>query len=378
MTNKQKIFITYLLSQIGITESNFSEKYLNYLRLVFPREMKSNGFNQLASQYIEFLLDEVNLKKNKHGIKEKVTVNIPYTATDLSNYGYCPVSYSIYRSFTIEHPNVTESTEIGKRFHEELLLIKKIDAVKASESCIKSEVYNNDTLSKIINSKLIFSGHSDEKRIFINKEENYTGTPDYIFQNNEGNYFIVEEKFHRKKDYRKLEESFDKELEYREYQAFICRTETLEPSKIEGHLRKAYQWSKSKINFYPNHELQTISYIKNIQDYDIKYGYLIYWFYDYKAGSPYIHRVEIKRIESNVDSNRQYNYYMTQLVELVKKRNQIFDLENLHPHKCAACVVSKYCSHKTGLYDNFNFPYSKNDIKIFSVKFPDELIKKES
>lgn len=359
MTAKQLIFATYLLNQIGITESSFVERYLNYLESVYGR-----------SAIIEYLLDEVNLKRNKNEIVEKDFKNLVFTATDLSNYRYCPVGYSIGKSFDISNPNGIEYTDIGKFLHEKLLLVGKLDSYNAQIHYNDFEVNSDPVLKRIINSKLIICGHSNETKIFTNKFENYSGSPDYIFKDSDDRYFVVEEKFHKKRDYRKY-------LRYLEDLCLKYQNTSFEDQSLQDKIDKASKWADSKTNFYPNHELQGLSYIRNIQDYKIEYGYLIYWFYDIENGYPYIHRVEIKRLEMNESNENQYNLYISQLRDLVTNGKQKFEQDKLHPNKCAACVVSKYCGHKTGLYDNFSFPYNKNDIKIFSIKFPDELKKKQ-
>ncbi len=357
LSYKQTIFGTYLLNQIGITDKNFAERYLKYLESMYGR-----------SVVIECLLEEVNLKKNKTEIVEKDFKNQLFSATDLSNYRYCPVGYSIGKSFDILKPNGIEYTDIGKFLHEKLLLFRQIDSKNPPVHYNGFEIDSDPVIKEIISSELIFCGHSIDKAIFTNKNENYSGSPDYIFQDKSSRYFVVEEKFQKKSDYRKYERYF-------EYYRYKYQTDSFENQSLQDRLDKATNWSDSEIFFYPNHELQTLSYIRNIQDYKIEYGYLIYWFYDIENGYPYIHRVGVKRLEMNEVTENQYKLYVTQLSDLMINGKQKFEKDKLHPNKCAACVVSKYCGHKTGLIDEFSFPYNLNDLKIFQVEFPAELIK---
>ena len=349
-----------MVNQIGLTEKSFVERYLNYLESMYGR-----------SAAIECLLDEVNLKKNKSEIVEKEFKNLLYTATDLSNFRYCAVGFSLGKSFDISKPNGIEYTDIGKFLHEKLLLVRRIDSINARVNHNGFEIDSDPVIKKIISSELILCGHLNDKIIFTNKDENYSGSPDYIFKDSDSRYYVVEEKFQKKSDYRKIERYF-------EYYNYKYQTDSFEDQSLQDKLDKASNWAVSKINFYPNHELQALSYIRNIEDYKIDYGYLIYWFYDIENGYPYIHRVEIKRLEMNESTENQYKLYTSQLRDLVSNGKQKFEQDKIYPNKCAACVVSKYCGHKTGLYNNFSYPYNKNDIKIFSVKFPDELKKKQS
>jgi len=50
-----------------------------------------------------------------------------------------------------------------------------------------------------------------------------------------------------------------------------------------------------------------------------------------------------------------------------------FDINKVNSNICAGCVTNKYCTHKTGKYDNFSFPFNINDIKLFYISFPDAL-----
>lgn len=48
---------------------------------------------------------------------------------------------------------------------------------------------------------------------------------------------------------------------------------------------------------------------------------------------------------------------------------------SINLNKCAACVVNKYCTHKTDKFDVLKIPYSKNDLLLNYVEFPEELKK---
>lgn len=357
LSNKQRIFGIYLLNQIGIADKDFAERYLNYLESIYGR-----------SAIIECLLEEVNLKKNKTEISKKDFNNQFFSATDLANYRYCPVAYSIGKSFNISKPNGVDLTDIGKFLHEKLLLIRQIGSKNIASHSNRFEIDSDPVIRTIISSELILCGHSNDNVLFTNKNENYSGSPDYIFKDQNNRYFVVEEKFQKKSDYRKYERYF-------EYYSYKYQTDSFEDQSLQDKLDKASNWADSKIFFYPNHELQALSYIRNIQDYKLEYGYLIYWFYDIENGYPYIHRVGIKRLEMNEETENQYKLYVTQLYDLTKNGKQRFEKDKLHPNKCAACVVSKYCGHKTGNFEAFSFPYDKNDIKIYPTVFPESLKK---
>ncbi len=193
---------------------------------------------------------------------------------------------------------------------------------------------------------------------FINEEqENYSGSPDYIFQDEQGNYFVVEEKFHKRKD------------PYKEtYEELVYFQDDYAEAKREN-------WLNFKIHFYKNHQIQLISYLCNIKEYEIKYGYLIYWFYDFENGEPYIHREAV--LEMKLDGQKK-SYYLEAKngIETVLKNKKIaFNKKSLNPKKCAGCVVNKYCAHKSGKLEQLKFPYEICDLSLESIPFPEELKK---
>ena len=116
--------------------------------------------------------------------------------------------------------------------------------------------------------------------------------------------------------------------------------------------------------------------IKNIREYPIEYGYLIYWHYDInKDNEPNIHKVIVKKIEVNDNTDKLYSNAVKG-VEKLKQRLEIpFEADKLNMRKCAGCVVSKYCSHKTRMYQSLSLPYDKEKIVLKFAKFPDELKK---
>lgn len=398
MTEKQKIFAVYLLNKLGIVDEQFVNKYIVYHEKLYGKYYFKTyqigwktirELNYTASECIEALLDEVELKKSTNKIFEKDLNENNCLATDISNYSFCPAAYSISKSFVIDKPVGFEKTNIGKILHEELRLDKKIDFLKSSKKDEISDVYSNELIKEIINSRLIFCGHGEKTDWNSCRDDtgNCVGIPDYIFVDKNNQYFVVEEKFQQHSDYRRIEKSTDRKWDYYTYLYGI----NYEPFDKElewdnQRFSNAYNWSQKEPFFFINHILQTVSYIINIKrfyiskignlnNFEIKYGYLIYWYYDIEKGKPYIHRVAIKKISKDKFFTSQYHKYLTQLKEFVERRFQPFDIQELNPNKCAACVVSKYCMHKTGRFDRIEFPYKKADIKVFPVIFPEKLKK---
>lgn len=190
---------------------------------------------------------------------------------------------------------------------------------------------------------------------FINLEEKFKGKPDYIFIN-QNQVFAVEEKYIYKRDPNKA--SYDEIHDIDDPCAEQVRLD----------------WKNYQPYFHKNHEIQLISYIRNIKDYNITFGYLIYWYYDFRSyNNPYIHKIGIKKISHNAHSENAYQVCKKNISDLKSKTFQTFDANNLNLNKCSACAVNKYCGHKTSTITKLNYPYDKNDMIITNAPFPDEL-----
>lgn len=351
-----------MLKQIGMDKPEHIEKYLNHLETLYGR-MKSfysesyyNGIGWFysVSDCMKNIIDEIQLKKSKSSIK-KISPSNFISATDISNFSYCPVSYSIHKSFEIEKPSGIEYTEIGTNFHEQLRLIPKTNFKQYEES---DRLYN-DVINIIRASRIVFCGHNEDIRVFRN--EKFIGTPDYIFQDPAGQYFVVEEKFHRKHDPEKVSST--------EIMNDNCGIlEIDEEAELE---RK--KWKEFEGYFFQNHILQVLSYIKNITDYKIDYGYLIYWYYDFENEQPYIHKVVTKKINLDTETDTLLNSSVELIERFISNKQIEFLSDKLNMKKCAGCVVNKYCGHKNGRFNILTIPYDLNFLNLYYVEFPPDL-----
>ncbi len=152
-SEKQFDFIKYLLDKLNFDftiEDNFTIKYIEYISKtylsfknigncekteIFYKNKKENipkdgipnikyldngSFYEIKDfSLINFLQLEIEIKsKKKYLVKD--TINLDYiTATDISNYTYCPVNYSI--SKTLYYKSL-ETAVIGVNKHEESLI----------------------------------------------------------------------------------------------------------------------------------------------------------------------------------------------------------------------------------------------------------------
>jgi len=357
-SEKQRLYLTYLLRLIGLQNEKQLFLYTEMITKTFSKIEFEPGRQYISyDECFKILKREIELKQY-HSIENKApTASV--NATDLSSFVFCPASFSINKSFVIDYPTNKEEMELGTNYHSLLITAKK-KYIKSSNyrELSKNEIYNSNILVEIKSSKLIYSGHS-QRRPFYNDQENYYGDPDYIFVNSEnGEKFIVEEKFSYKSDPGKLDYT---EYEFSDYQRANEESEN---------------WRKMRTHFYKNHIVQLYSYIRNHPD-KISYGYLIYWYYDFNGEEMYIHKYDIKKIKPNKEYEYLYQNVRSEIKRIVDSKIVEFNNDEVNVNKCVKCSVNKYCGHKTGRYSNLTFPYEKRFLRLFPlVEFPKELLNK--
>jgi len=358
LTYRQNLYANYLLKRIGFQHTDLIEKYISRLEKIYGKWDTYENYHGYdvpfynVSGCIDVLREEIELKNQTAQIELKSFTQELIAATDLSNFVYCPISYSIDKSFIIECPTGEELTEYGRTLYEQLRLVNKIIPYSEKETEVhRLKVFNNELVKKIRSSELIFTGHSD-KDVFINKEEKFIGQPDYIFKDENGKFFAVEEKFHYLKS---------------------------EHHQSWENSEKSY--NKTINTFYDNHKVQLTSYIRNITEYKIEYGYLIYWFYELNEHRderriPQIHDVSIKKMTLTPNHVSLYNDAVAGIVNLHNNQGNVhfdFDVNKININKCVGCVVNKYCTHKSGRYNTYKFPHQRNHLTLFYTEFPDDL-----
>jgi hypothetical protein len=301
-----------------------------------------DGQKWLPDKYdiIDFLIDEYRIKKNKK-FSSLTKISDYSSATDLANFAFCPVGYSIGNSFKI---NVSDSAQKGIKFHEETKLIslinfiksmiesKKIQNLKSAAVYITDE--NKDFFSELLKSKLIYSGHSDDqKEYFKNDDLKYIGAPDYIFQDRKNRNYLIEEKF----------------------------------IKISN---------KKENSFSFNHKIQLASCIYFLKEIDAQYGYLVYWYYTYSNWRFEFIKCKIYKISRGDKMSVYLQKIYEDLNKFKKSKFYNLNLIKLEGNKCASCLFVMYCGHKNGKKKQVMYPYyGKGYYNLCSAKFP-EILKK--
>jgi hypothetical protein len=401
MTNlsyKQELFKTYLIKKIGFIEDAFLNKYVSLLEMVSPKLKhlgkqkkiwseeeqkflpekedpynkyieKDNYFLPEKFNVIDLLNIELNIKKNSDYTLKPIQLNF-ISATDISNFTYCPVSFAISKTF--ELPKL-ESAILGTSQHEKQTLINYLRPFKETEyidlvNTIEVEktlsfnpLLNDDNrifFDELSKSSIVFYGHDGKEsknKYFKSVNGNFVGQPDYIFKNDTTNdIFVVEEKF---QFLPKDPSTFDYSYYSNEEEQKIIKKRT----------------SKT---FFSNHINQLSSYIYGIGEYDIKYGYLVYWKYELDNGNPNIVACNVLRIDKTENGRQQIRETFINLKNLITNKGGVFDVNTRVPAKCASCVSNLLCGHKTGKFNSFSIPYSKDYIKVYFATFPEELKKK--
>lgn len=371
LSQKQIAFKDFMLKRIGFSADDGID-YWDRLTSIYgkmkpfydPTFYNNERWSFSVDDCIEILVNEINTKKYNN-IKRK-NLKKSLSSTDIANFNFCKASFSISNSFEIENLIGKVRMEIGENFHEDLKAIKKSWIKNKRET---SQILNKD-LSDIKKSEIIFLGHTaniNEKKFFYNN--NWIGEPDYIMLDTENNYFVIEEKFIKKYDPSKKNGSLGFDPVYGE----IWSDENERVAREEEK-----DWKNSKGFFFSNHIIQITSYITNIKEYPIKYGILIYWYYDFdKSGVPYIHKVITKKIFVDNQNKNLYDNNYKELQDLINSNEIDFENDKVNLRKCANCSVNNYCGHKTKKFKTLKFPYDFEHTKLLKVDFPSELKKSD-
>lgn len=335
LTLSQTRYAEFLLKRIGFNESNGLQEYLKHLMYFHGKWISVLRNDKTTSKFtsadcITHLKEEVDLKINKYKkIKYKVESG-NLSATDFSNFVFCKVAFAINRTFRIEELSNQIQIEIGSKLHEQLRLINRTSPYFYDTV----EVESNEIIKIIRQSELIFAGHDTNNTLFYNELNHVVGQPDYIFRDKNLAYFIVEEKFRENHDDESVKEIF------------------------------------------PNHVIQLLSYLINIKQYEIKFGYLIQWGYGYLRssgsedyGMPRIESVKIKKIELNDKSIAYFEEILNEIKTFQKTGTTSFNQDKINLRKCAGCSVNKYCTHKTGIHQTIDYPFNMVQMNLFSAKF---------
>lgn len=365
LTKRQKLLIDFLVKRIGFSVNDaftkdFIDAFVKYSHFDEARK-DSTGDGRIFKNFsIEKLTKEIEIRSDWNKYKKENLSNDIY-ATDIENYTFCPVAYSISKSFDVPQNIDAKTGEelhrkelfndafnmlpsdygIGKCFasqkttrDKDVVKYDNTDNLKSIEQFFKYQ--NKQFYEDLRDSELIFPlEFLNEKKVFRSKKGNFVGRPDYIFKNSvTGKFFVIEEKF-RFYDY------------------------SLQPNNA----------------FYKNHSNQLRAYIYCIDEFSIDYGYLVYWDFVFDYGVPVISEARVKRIEKNQRERKLLEDVYRKIQNTIRAKGGNFINDYRNPQKCAKCGTSIFCGHKTGKFKTYDFPYSYKHLKLKNVSYPEELRK---
>ena len=333
LTETQRNYAHDLLKKIGYRDESiicelidkYEEKHISksyYSETVNVKNKKGATYKSYEVNKFKYINDTISVLLKEIEIRDKLEINksiddFYISASDLLSYAFCEVSFSIIKSFVIDN-NKNLNLVRGTKLHEQFRLIFKRTRFQDIQN--KFTNFNEKQtkfLLKINSCELIYSGHNSNF-IFLNEENKYKGQPDYIFQDLNGDYFIIEEKFH------------------------------LSSNKSDDFQNM----------FYFNHLMQLQSYIEFIKEYDIKYGIVIDWYYYVQDDNLMIEDFKWKIIYKNGEFKKLL-FENIKKIKLLKERKKIDYKHTQSLNKCFNCSVNKYCGHKTDYFEVLEYPYDK-------------------
>ncbi|RZK36212.1 MAG: hypothetical protein EOO61_10730 [Hymenobacter sp.] len=348
--------LAYLLKKLGFYESQVLKNYVKELGnpwLSGNDEDSSNNLAHAARMVLYGIKKEHDFRANKKIKQENQAEGRDYrtiidflleykirdyvTASDIVNYIFCPVRYCIARTFAAEG---TDEAKKGTHLHAQhrLAYYAVLDnEFSISYEFVKESIRNKDNekfFEEIRSSKILYVGHEENsKKYFVSKKGKFVGQPDYVFENSNGEKFIVEEKF----------------------RAFSDRKTVLQSS----------------------HRAQIASYIMGINEFDAKYGYVVYWYYAYEREykreyeSKYftVKKCDVFRVDKSLEIQQEIRSVYKSIISLNSGDEHEFEPGSLNAKKCVKCAVRMFCGHKTGRFQAISVPYSKEHYTLISGGF---------
>lgn len=326
-------FLADLILELGITEYyiknllnilNFTQKKENTYIQKILKEKNTESFRYILETNLKDLKDEISFREKKI-FRFNYSANKTTTISDLGDFTFCPVAFAIKSSYNIIQPRVLnienyidKKWTLGVRFFEYQKSLNFNHTFYDFE-CILDEISHNYFM-EIFSSKILFNSYQNynNKFYFRNPDDSLRGIPDYVFQNNYGQKFVVLEKFTKRK-------STDR-------------------------------------TFFINDKIKLLAYMFELNSLNADFGYIIYWNYTTYGITQKVIGCNIIKINKN---DEDYNLLKMTINDLnIFKEKKYFYIENhqITLQKCLNCSIKHYCNHKTGRLNNINLPYNIEEI----------------
>ncbi|MCI1189413.1 hypothetical protein MON38_18470 [Hymenobacter sp. DH14] len=333
LDSAQFAHLGYALKKLGFHNESLKNDYLDklyqkvYEKLREYKSLETIAWIVYSNIREEFVFKKASFVDESEGVDviTKYVINeidAGYiTATDISSYVFCPASYCIKKSFIDDEATI--EAQIGTGFHEYSRLVYYTDASKRSlvfgGNVIGDQYYNKDNhyfFDDLRKSKIVYAGYdANSKKYFKSSKANFFGSPNYIFANENGQNYVVQEKFRNAK-------------------------------KRSNILRSS-------------HKAQVVSYINFLDSIDALYGYIVYWYYVGEDDSKRIKECIVFKVEKSETDEEEIQSVFQDVSWINEGFDLEFDRDKLDAKKCVNCVVNRFCGHKTGRFTQVSIPYGK-------------------
>lgn len=307
MTDKQEKFIENLVDQLGYKNSPLRQQFLNCLFKYSP----SIGF---ASEIIENLL-QLN-KDRKFSLRKPVDFGSSQKVTDIAQFAFCPVSYSIKRSYKEGDPTSKQIVVDSPKS----ILIEWINSFRSLNEFQKKRRNDNKIITSLLDANLMFDGYSPESQPYYNHFLNVSGKPHLILELNDDRIVVVEKRTYKDHPYD---------------------------------------------NLHHNNLIQALCYLFMFPELKCNKAIVIYWSNSYELALD--KEYEIISVERNEETIQTLVLELKKFKYFLYERQMKFDVSQLNVNKCFRCNVKAICNHKSAMIDNLSMPYSTPD---FDKKYP--------
>ena len=334
-TNKIKYYINWVYEHLKFSDEKRIEFVEYIIKIItYTRDDHSTYISKNKLSNILYLLDLDLISKASYLAK---TVNQPNALllSELSQYIYCPVSFSINKTYNIPTLKPMDSSVIwmGNKdgFYDRYLKYQKnkdiLAAFKNHEVVDSVELTARDIqiFENLFKGKLIINNYFDTtNRSFNSDNKKLRGAPDYVVQLNDGKRVLIQEKF--------------------------SSVSSANASKV-----------------YNSDIIETEAYLTKFKNLNVDYAYFINWIWSiYKLDDDvgfqgamirYVKKVDIHLIKIK-DAREQFVEKESEKINSLKSGNHLNVKNVSFPSRCLNCSVYIYCEHKSGTKNTLRFPYN--------------------
>ncbi len=353
--SKGENLFNLLLSKIGFSNDEIRDNYLmslmsGQIQYLKHWENNFNGLNDYEASWelksignaIKKILIEIDFKTQTWTTNRIETEII--SSSKIADFVYCPVSFAIQQSIPTEDDH---DINIELVWTEKKLLLDRLNIFKATQNIEKAfadfleigiDPTVNALIKNIFSSTLLLENKSGKTtKVFYNTSTDNCGAPDYVFKDSNQTVYVVEEKFSK------------------------------------------YQLNKEQVQTeFPNHRIEILNHILELNELDSKYGILIYWYWDFvkqnnqeqphQENSKAHYKIKgfsIFKITPDQNDKETLAKVLQNVKEFKQDKISLFAVDELNSNKCVNCGVCKYCYHKTGRLDELTLPYERRTLQEF-------------